>query len=145
MKRILVGLDGSSRAPFVLKTATDLARQMGAKLFLLRTVGLPAEIDQEFLVHSPESLSEMMTNKGRTELALLAKDTPEELIDGLEVHVGSPWDSICREAKARNCDLVVVGSHGYNTVDRLLGTTASKVVNHCERTVLVVREPHAKS
>ena len=55
------------------------------------------------------------------------------------VHVGTPWDTICREAKTLECDLVVLGSHGYSGLDRILGTTAAKVVNHCERSVLVVR------
>jgi nucleotide-binding universal stress UspA family protein len=34
---------------------------------------------------------------------------------------------------------VVLGSHGYSGFDRILGTTAAKVVNHCDRSVLVVR------
>ena len=37
-------------------------------------------------------------------------------------------------------DLIVIGSHGYGAIDRVLGTTAAKVVNHADRTVLVVRE-----
>jgi nucleotide-binding universal stress UspA family protein len=36
-------------------------------------------------------------------------------------------------------DLIVIGSHGYDALDRLLGTTAAKVVNHADRSVLVVR------
>ena len=36
-------------------------------------------------------------------------------------------------------DLIVIGSHGFGTIDRILGTTAAKVVNHAERNVLVVR------
>ncbi|HVU00723.1 MAG TPA: universal stress protein [Polyangiaceae bacterium] len=33
-----------------------------------------------------------------------------------------------------------MGSHGYGTLDRVLGTTAAKVVNHAARSVLVVRD-----
>jgi nucleotide-binding universal stress UspA family protein len=46
---------------------------------------------------------------------------------------------VCGAAKALDADLIVVGSHGYGTVDRLLGTTAAKIVNHAECSVLVVR------
>ena len=139
MKRILVCLDASPRANFVLQTAANLAEKTGAKLVLLRSVGLPAEIDQEFLVHAAGKVTDMLVDKAKQDLASLAKDLPAELIEGYDVHIGTPWDTICREAKARDCDLVILGSHGYSTVDRVLGTTAAKVVNHCERSVLVAR------
>jgi universal stress protein F len=139
MKRILVCLDASPRAVFVLQTATDLAVKMGAKLVLLRSVGLPAEIDQEFYVHAAGSMTDMLVAKAKKELDVLSKDVPAGVIEGFDVHIGTPWDTICREAKARDCDLVVLGSHGYSGMDRILGTTAAKVVNHCERSVLVAR------
>ncbi|GAC1540359.1 MAG: universal stress protein [Polyangiales bacterium] len=139
MKRILVGLDASPRSAFVLETATDLARKTGAKLVLLRAVGLPSEIDQEFYVHGAQSMTEMLVDKAKKELDVLSKGTPPGVIEGYDVHIGTAWDTICREAKARDCDLVIVGSHGYSGLDRVLGTTAAKVVNHCERSVLVAR------
>jgi universal stress protein F len=139
MKRILVCLDASPRAVFVLQTATDLAVKMGAKLVLLRSVGLPAEIDQEFYVHAAGSMTDMLVAKAKKELDVLSKDVPAGVFEGFDVHIGTPWDTICREAKARDCDLVVLGSHGYSGMDRILGTTAAKVVNHCERSVLVAR------
>ena len=40
-----------------------------------------------------------------------------------------------------NVDLIVIGSHGYGGIDRVIGTTAAKVVNHADRSVLVVRSP----
>jgi universal stress protein F len=139
MKRILVCLDASPRAVFVLQTASELAAKMGAKLVLLRSVGLPAEIDQEFYVHAAGSMTDMLVDKAKKELDVLSKDLPAGIVEGYDVHIGTPWDTICREAKARDCDLVVLGSHGYSGMDRILGTTAAKVVNHCERSVLVAR------
>lgn len=141
MKRILVCLDASPRAALVLQTATDIAQRMGAKLVLLRSVGLPAEIDQEFYVHAATSMTDMLVDKAKKDLDVLSKGAPAGVIEGYDVHIGTPWDTICREATARDCDLVVLGSHGYSGVDRILGTTAAKVVNHCERSVLVVRSP----
>jgi nucleotide-binding universal stress UspA family protein len=139
MKRILVCLDASTRAPFVLETATDLAKKTGAKLVLLRSVGLPAEIDQEFYVHAAANMTDLLVEKAKKDLEALAKDVPAGIIEGFDVHIGTPWDTICREAKAKDCDLVLLGSHGYSGVDRILGTTAAKVVNHCDRSVLVAR------
>src|SRR5947209_4864696 len=119
MKRILVCLDASPRAAFVLKTATDLAVKTGAKLVLLRSVGIPAEIDQEFYVHAAGSMTDMLVDKAKKELDVLSKGTPAGIIEGYDVHIGTPWDTICREAKARDCDLVIVGSHGYSGLDRI--------------------------
>lgn len=143
MKRILVCLDASPRAVFVLDTAVDLAKRTGATLVLLRSVGLPAEIDQEFYVHAAANMADLLVDKAKKDLDALTAGLPAGLVEGYDVHIGTPWDTICREAKARQCDLVILGSHGYSALDRILGTTAAKVVNHCEVSVLVARPPNA--
>jgi nucleotide-binding universal stress UspA family protein len=139
MKRILVCLDASPRAPGVLAAAADLAQRTGAKLSLLRAVGIPPELHKIVSVQLGADVIETLDTKAREELELLAQDVPKQLIEGLHVHVGAPWDTICREAKVIDVDVVVLGSHGYGGMDRVLGTTAAKVVNHCDRSVFVVR------
>lgn len=141
MKRILVCLDASPRASHVLETAADLATRTGAKLRLLRAVGLPPEVDQEMLVHAAADVIDLMKSKSRNELAGIAKNVPDALIEAVDVIIGTPWDAICREATSVDADLVVIGSHGYSGFDRIIGTTAAKVVNHCDRSVLVVKSP----
>ena len=141
MHRILVCLDASSRAPFVLEAAADLAKKSGAKLFLLRAVGIPPELDKLVSVQQGADLIDTMTARAKDELETMARNVPPESLDGIHVHIGTPWDTICREAKTLDIDLVVIGSHGYSGFDRILGTTAGKVVNHCDRSVLVVRDP----
>ena len=44
MKRILVAIDGSARAAYVLQTAAMMATQAGAKLILVRAVGIVPEL-----------------------------------------------------------------------------------------------------
>jgi universal stress protein F len=139
MNRILTCLDGSQRAPLVLATAVNLARSTGAKLCLFRAVSLPTEIPLQLSSVSPNDLPDILLENAKKELVDLARDVPPDLVDGVFVHVGSPWDAICNAAKAHEADLVVIGSHGYGALDRLLGTTAAKVVNHADRSVLVVR------
>jgi universal stress protein F len=139
MKRILVCLDASPRAPLVFAAAAKLAGQVGGRLVLLRAVTLPPEVDQELLVQAAADVIETMTSKAKQDLEAHAKRHPLVEIEGIHVHVGTPWDTICREANSLDCDLVVLGSHGYSGFDRILGTTAAKVVNHCDRSVLVVR------
>ncbi len=141
MNPILVCLDASPRASLVLAAAADIAQRTGARMALLRAVGIPPELENLVSVQRGANLIETMTEKAKAELQVLAKDIPDGSIEGLHVHIGTPWDTICREATTLDCDLVVLGSHGYGALDRILGTTAAKVVNHCDRSVLVVR-PH---
>ena len=139
MERILVCLDASQRAPFVLVTALGMARGMGAKLRLFRAVGLPPEVSPNLLSVSPNDLPGILLAQAKRDLEELARDVPTDVLDGVYVHTGTGWDGICRAAQEHNADLVVIGSHGYGALDRVLGTTAAKVVNHIDRTVLVVR------
>jgi nucleotide-binding universal stress UspA family protein len=45
------------------------------------------------------------------------------------------------DAERLDAALVIIGSHGYGGLDRVIGTTAARVVNHADRTVVVVRPP----
>jgi nucleotide-binding universal stress UspA family protein len=143
MKRLLVCLDSSPRAQAVLATAHDLARRTGAKLAIFRSVGLPPEFDKELLAISPNDVIGELEKRAKADLeALTASATAD--IEGIYVRIGTPWDAICTEAKVLDCDMIILGSHGYSALDRVIGTTAAKVVNHADRSVLVVR-PHPQS
>ncbi len=140
MKRILVCLDSSSRAPGVLTAAVDLATRTGAKLELLRTVGIPTDVHGGLVGLTPAELSERLAEWAHADLAAFAQSAPDGMVAGRHVRVGTAWDAICREAIALDVDLVVLGSHGHTVLDRVIGTTAARVVNHADRSVLVVRE-----
>ena len=144
MKTILVGLDGSPRAPGVLATAVTIARAQNAKMHLLRSVGIPPEVPQDFWRTTEDSLLEVLRKRAKAELEDLYSRVPVELRAGVEVVVGVPWQTICDRAGIERVDLVVIGSHGYGGLDRLLGTTAAKVVNHAPCSVVVVREPRRR-
>ncbi len=141
MKRIVVGLDGSPRAPNVLATAARIAESQGARLTLVRSVGLPPDVPQNFWKTTEEPLLDVLRRHAKQSLDALAAEIPRELVAEQAVVVGVPWQSLCDTARRIDADLIVVGSHGYSGVDRLLGTTAAKVVNHAACSVLVVREP----
>ena len=139
MKRILVALDNSPRAKDVLAAAIDLARRTGSKIHLLRAVGLPPELPSHVWAIPPAQVAETFLASARAEIADVSAAVPADLLDGTDTVVGVAWDVICRIAKEQDVDMIVIGSHGYGILDRLLGTTAAKVVNHADRSVLVVR------
>ena len=123
--------------------ARDLAIKTGAKLVLFRSVGLPTHVDEAAVTHDGESLPDAMRHEAEADLARHAATCPPGLVEKMVVHIGVPWEAICSAAKEVEADLIVIGSHGYSGLDRLMGTTAAKVVNHSDRNVLVVRSAAA--
>lgn len=138
-KRILVALDGSPRAPTVLEAAAQLAELTGARLVLYRAITVPPDFPREVLIETETRLEDALTGNARSELAQLAQRLRPELVEQIVTAFAIPWDGICRSAHELNVDLIVIGSHGYGGLDRILGTVASKVVNHADRSVLVIR------
>lgn len=138
MKKILVGIDNSHRTPAVLTAAADMAKKMGAKLILFRAVTIPAHPNPEEYL-APAEYGDILVRRAQSEVDESATGLDPALIERKHVEIGIPWDAICRAAKADDVDCIVIGSHGYGAVDHLLGTTAAKVVNHADRTVMVVR------
>jgi nucleotide-binding universal stress UspA family protein len=139
---VMVCLDSSPRAPQVFATALELARAMNAKLLLMRAVGVPLDLPQELLLKSPSEIPEILEKRALLELDVLSRDVPPSVLSEIVVRIGIPWQAICTAAREKQADLIVMGSHGYSGIDHLIGTTASRVVHHAERSVLIVRPPH---
>lgn len=139
MDRILVGLDASPRAEDVLETAVELARRTGGRLILFRAVGVPHEIPVEAYTMTPASLADLLEREAKSYLERITSALPAGLVLETVVGVGTPWQAICAAADHHKAEIIVIGSHGYSGLDRLIGTTAGKVVNHATQSVLVVR------
>lgn len=138
-KRILVALDGSKRAPLVLDAAVKIAERTGSKLLLYRAITVSPDLPRDTLVASDSRLEDILVSYARSDLSRLAEDVRPELVDEAVTAFATPWDGICRAAREHDVELIVIGSHGFGGLDRLLGTMAAKVVNHADRNVLVVR------
>lgn len=140
LQTVLVALDNSPRAPSVLEAAIDLAKLSGAELVLFRGVGLPLDLPHDALGVSPSNVPQILERHAREELDKLLALVPEGVRARVVVRPGVPWESICHASRDVNADLIVIGSHGFSGLDRILGTTAARVVNHADRTVVVVRD-----
>jgi nucleotide-binding universal stress UspA family protein len=138
MKRILVALDGSRSAPRVLQAAVELAQLANAKLVLYRAVVVMPDLPADFLKQTDDRLEDVLLRNARNDLERLSLSVPVGLVEKVDASFATPWDGICRKAIEQGVDLIVIGSHGYGGLDRILGTTAGKVANHADRNVLVV-------
>ena len=141
MKKVLVAVDGSQRERGVIEAGVLFAKSAGAKLILLRVVGIPVAIPMEAFAMAPVDLERLLQDNAKADVERLLRDVPAELRGKALTATGTAWDCICRIARDENVDAIVIGSHGYGGIDRLLGTTAAKVVNHADRSVFVVRSP----
>ncbi len=68
----------------------------------------------------------------------MAERAPRALVGEPIARAGEPARLILEVGDELNAALIVIGSHGYKGLDRILGTTAAHVVNHAKRNVLVV-------
>jgi universal stress protein F len=139
MKRILVALDGSPRADTVLAAAANLAQLVRAKLVLFRAISVPVDLPLDMLAMRPTDVETALRAGAQAALEHCATKMAPGVVESIEIRVGTAWDAIVRASRELDVDLIALGSHGYGGIDRLLGTTAAKVVNHADRNVLVVR------
>jgi nucleotide-binding universal stress UspA family protein len=141
MKTILVALDGSPNAPNVLRGARELAETLAAELILFHAVSLPMGLPVAAYAISPTEVGPLLLETARQQLEGYAHELQPTVRARVQVQYGVPWQAICEAAKVEKVDLIAVGSHGYGGLDRVLGTTAAKVVDHADRSVLVLRAP----
>lgn len=140
-KNILVALECSKESEVVLKRAKRLADAQGnAKLHLLHVVidiiavdwvGMPGQvpppIDQEELSESAAKyLRPMIEDAGLDPSALTMR-------------YGFAAQEILDQAKDINADLIIAGSHARHGLERLLGSTAHRILNLSDCDVLLVR------
>ena len=139
MKKILVGVDGSPRERQVLAAAVDMARRVDARLVVLRAAKISTELPPEAYLMAEDDVNAVLERRAKVAVDDAVKGVPPHLVERVRIEIDEPWRAICRAAVEEDVDLIVIGAHGYGMVDRLLGTTAARVVNHADRKVLVVR------
>jgi nucleotide-binding universal stress UspA family protein len=138
IRKILVALDGSERAPGVFGRAVELAEVHGASLHLLRAVALPPEFPPAGHVEEADHLPAFLLREADAQLRAFAAKAPGRQVATIVIESSQPWRAIIEAADRIDADLIVVGSHGYHAIDYLLGTNAGRVANLANRDVLVV-------
>jgi nucleotide-binding universal stress UspA family protein len=134
----VVAIDGSAQTRGVLAAAVGLARKLRARLVLLH-VARPVELGA-FDGRRTRSRAEAAARRAGEHLRNEAARQASDVVVARELHFGNPAKLICRRAKELQADLVVVGSRGLGTVDRLLlGSVSSTVASQASCSVLVVR------
>jgi nucleotide-binding universal stress UspA family protein len=144
-RRILCATDFSDSSHASLNYASSLAEEADADLTVIHVVELLP------VVYEPSVATPFDVERGRPSLEEAARRhlhqfVPESvrLRSNVEevVTSGKAYVEILKVAAARDADLIVLGVHGHNALDRLLfGSTANHVVRRATCPVLTVR-PH---
>jgi len=134
-RRILVPLDGSSRAAAALPLAGELARALGSTLVLARVVaveGLPEEVCGPWLEEARwRAQAQLEEEARRLERA--------GIVAAARAVVGHPVASILGLAQEMEAGLIALATHGRGGGDWALGSVAQAVVQRSPLPCLVVR------
>jgi nucleotide-binding universal stress UspA family protein len=143
-RRILVPLDGSTRAEVALPVAARLAQAAGGTVVLLRVVNPLSELAAYYPPFDAE-LGKMLDAEVMTAQTYLENLVQRESLTTVRTEIAVPYGEVATlilaEAAARRIDLIVMCSHGYSGPRRWeLGSMAEKVAHHAPVPVLVLHE-----
>ena len=122
-KRILVPTDGSEISAKAVQTGAALARLSGAVMMALSVKEpFPYSAISEMQPVPPQEFYDAQERiaAARVKDVLDAAKAAGVTCDGHTVEALHPWEAILDLAKARQCDLVVMASHGRRGVAALL-------------------------
>ena len=143
-KSILVPTDGSKLSMKAAREAAQLAKDLKATLkavyvmppwvppMMVEGTGLPAEaFDERAFIKSTEA-----TARAALEKVEAAAGAESVKFEAVAVRDDEPWKGIVKAAK--NCDLIVMASHGRTGLEAvILGSETRKVLAHATKPVLV--------
>ena len=140
---ILIATDGSELAEKAVQQGLQLAKEMRAKVTVVRATPIPPVYVAEGIAMAPPP--EIRDNLLATVNKQFADITQRAQTLGIAcetVHADNelPWQAILETAKRRGCDLIVMASHGRSGFSAaFLGSETQKVLSQATVPVLVCR------
>jgi nucleotide-binding universal stress UspA family protein len=137
-KKMLIANDGSEGAARALGAAIKLAKISGASLDLITVEELP---------RFPASVDELIEEKEETNhvfAGIAGRARAQAQAEGVQLTchaiAGHPVSAITGFIERGGFDLLVVGFMGHSALyNRLIGSTADRLVEHAPSAVLVVK------
>ena len=142
-KRILIPTDGSDITAKAVQTALALAKLHGASVFTISVKEpFPYSAISEMQPVPPQEFYDAQERiaASRVKAVVDAAAAASVTCSGHTVEALHAWEAIIDHAKAQQCDLIVMASHGRRGVAALLlGSETSRVLTHSAIAVLVVK------
>jgi nucleotide-binding universal stress UspA family protein len=143
-KHILIATDGGDLSRKAVIYGVRLAKALGARATAL-TVMVPYRAASMDAVLIAETVEEHEASVGREadralEQATMAAEAADATIETARETSDRPYRAIIDYARAHQCDLIVMASHGRRGVAALvIGSETAKVLSHSAIPVLVYR------
>jgi nucleotide-binding universal stress UspA family protein len=160
IKRILYATDLSENAKHAFTYAATIANKFDAKITVLHVLeAIPSNTEWQIVEYlGVDGWKEVQKNKKQEVIDNIKKNLNnfcEEmyssfkscpfLVDEMIIKEGVPVDEILKAVDSKNCDMVVMGTHGYGLLaDALIGSNARRVVRRCKKPVMIIRLPKKK-
>ena len=135
--KILCPVDFSPCSNVALEHAIELARASGAALVIAHVSAPPPTYISGYAGYGALPPYQPEPDPRLEEIRV-----PEDVVNLERVHlVGLEGESIVKYSADTNCDLIVLGTHGYGGFTRfLLGSVADYVLRHAKCAVVVVKD-----
>jgi len=139
IRKILVGVDGSSASYRAAEAALDLAAALNAQVTAVYVIpSPPADYGRFFDLSSLEVNEEEVERKIMHEVRIMAISRGVKL--ETKISRGRPSDVIVSLAEKEGYDLIVLGSTGLGgAYKRMMGSVVSEVVNLTKKPVLLIK------
>ncbi len=141
--RILVPTDGSDITRKAVEAAIGLARRLDAQLFAVSVKEpFPYSAISEVQPIAPQEFYEAQEKVASARVTAVVEAARQQQVacSGYTVESLHPWEAILDHAKSKQCDLIVMASHGRRGVAAmLLGSETQRVLLHSPIPVLVVK------
>jgi nucleotide-binding universal stress UspA family protein len=145
MERILIPVDFSSQTDSVVRVGGDLAKALGAEVYLLHV----APPEPEFITYEPgppsvrDAVAHEISARHRKLHALDRNLEAQGIRVTSLVIQGYTVEKILQEIERRRIDLVVIGSRGHGAIRHLLlGSVSEGVLRKAPCPVLIVPAIH---
>lgn len=150
--KVIIATDGTKQSAAIPNAIESLKLAEGDLIIAVTVIdmALPFSVDL-YASHIPSpSEAESNATEHAEKVLSESKATLEKLFGNNCVSIttrvlfGTPDRRIVELAEEEAADLIVVGSHGYNRLERLLlGSVSDAIVHHAPCKVLVVRDKNS--
>ena len=139
LQHFIVPLDFSAYSDRALDYAMELAKQLQVRLTLLHVIYMPRLGEVELSSY----MADIEAKSRRPMEACLKRVQDAGLEGGMALVHGVPFREIIEVAKAKQADLIIMGTHGRTGLEHLIiGSVAERVIRLAPCPVLVTRGPN---
>ncbi len=145
IKNILVPIDFSDNAEHVMDYALSVALQFNSNILLCFVAQLYTDYSDFFIPQMPVvAIEEEIDKAAKERMHRFVEDYGKDIHIEECVLIGNVAHEILNLAKKRQVDLIVMGTHGFQGLEKILfGSVAEKVVKMAPCPVLTVKPKEA--